>query len=183
MQSNPNMRMARRLWKLLDRSGDNGCWLFVGYRNAHGYGVITIPNVSKGHSRRAWLTHRVAWMLKHGRIPDELSVLHRCHVRACCNPAHLYLGTQQDNMRDATLAGSMKRGAEKRAGTLTGERSPNAKLTDAAVTEIRQLYATGMSRVRYHELAETYGVSRSTISSVGAGKGWPHIPTPPRLWT
>ena len=70
-----------------------GCVLWMASRNPCGYGQV------RWHGR-LWLTHRAAWMARHGSIPPGLCVLHRCDVRPCHNPEHLFLGTQKDNMAD-----------------------------------------------------------------------------------
>lgn len=44
--------------------------------------------------------HRQAWLLTHGEIPEGKWILHHCDVPHCVNPAHLYVGTAKDNMRD-----------------------------------------------------------------------------------
>lgn len=76
---------------------DNGCHVFIGCRNAEGYGRIT----EGGHSGRIVYAHRVAWELKHGPIPDETPlVLHRCDNPPCCNVEHLFLGTKSTNILD-----------------------------------------------------------------------------------
>lgn len=78
----------------LDLSGGLGaCWLWLGVRNDRGYGSLQFR-------RRVEGAHRVAWMLFQGEIPPDLHVCHHCDCPACCNPAHLFLGTRRDNMRD-----------------------------------------------------------------------------------
>jgi hypothetical protein len=54
-------------------------------------------------------SHRAAWKLTHGPIPDGLQVLHRCDNPPCCNPAHLFLGTQQDNIADMHKKGRYRK--------------------------------------------------------------------------
>ena len=71
----------------------SGCWLWEGYiRN--GYGRLRQKSV-----------HRLAWEEVNGPIPPGLSVLHHCDVRLCCNPDHLFVGTNADNNRDMSAKG------------------------------------------------------------------------------
>ena len=83
---------------------NSGCWLWDGAVNNDGYG--TIFRGGKQHK-----VHRLAWEEAHGPIPDGLNVCHTCDVPACCNPAHLFLGSQQDNMQDCLGKGRFKGGS------------------------------------------------------------------------
>ena len=84
-------------WARVERG--SGCWPFQGARTAPGWhGSVTY------HGRRI-VAHRLAWTLARGPIPAGLLVLHRCDNPPCCNPDHLYLGTQRENMRDAAAKG------------------------------------------------------------------------------
>ncbi len=74
-----------------------GCWIWMG-GNCRGYGHIKV----KGKTKK---THRVAWELAYGPIPEGLFVLHHCDVPPCANPDHLFLGTHTDNMRDMIAKG------------------------------------------------------------------------------
>jgi len=76
----------------------NGCWIWQGSIANNGYGNIK-------YKGKRWNTHRVSYIEFVGDIPEGLFVLHKCDVRACCNPEHLWLGTQKDNMHDASLKG------------------------------------------------------------------------------
>src|SRR5690348_4704416 len=87
-----------RFWTLADVRGPDDCWAWRGSINRNGYGQL---------SWNAWpaSSHRVAYQLTHGTIPEGLFVLHSCDNKLCVNPAHLYVGTQQQNVDDM-----MKRG-------------------------------------------------------------------------
>lgn len=71
------------------------CILHVGRTSTHGYGGVG----------RNGYAHRAAWEQAFGPVPEGLQVLHRCDVRKCINPEHLFLGTNQDNMDDKTRKG------------------------------------------------------------------------------
>lgn len=74
------------------------CWVWKGARGGKGYG-------SKMIRGKAYRTHRLAWEWVNGPIPDGMMVLHRCDNPPCCNPNHLFIGTNTDNMRDMVAKG------------------------------------------------------------------------------
>src|SRR5689334_21742499 len=78
---------------LLSDLNVEGCWLWAGSLRADGYGTIRI----KG---KVWRAHRLVYSNLVGEIAPGLDVLHRCDVRHCVNPAHLFLGTDKDNHQD-----------------------------------------------------------------------------------
>ena len=88
---------AIRFWRHVDKSGN--CWIWTASRYPNGYGVF-------GISRKSLMSaHRYSWTLANGEIPPGICVLHRCDVRTCVRPDHLFLGTQQDNLADMTEKG------------------------------------------------------------------------------
>lgn len=136
-----------------------GCWLFNGYRMKNGYGLI-------GMGRRgepSILAHRASWAVHRGEIPEGLHVLHRCDVRNCINPDHLFLGTQADNAKDMDSKG-------RRVTTRqVGESNPFSKLTEAQVREIR---AGTKSAASY---ARKFGVAPITAQQARSGHSWKHL--------
>lgn len=135
------------------------CWTWGGIMNSNGYGRFSFNN-------KLVLAHRFSHALFIGPIPERRNVCHSCDNRKCVNPAHLWLGTQSQNLRDAVRKGRMKR------PDTTGARNGNTSLKDADVIAIK----AGLSRgARQKELARSFGVDVSTISNIKLGKTWSHI--------
>lgn len=86
-------RMERKI-----RRTDAGCWEWTGSMAHGGYGSIGIGSRTDG-SRRTTSTHRYAYELLVGPIPDGLDIDHLCRNRACCNPDHLEPVTRSENLR------------------------------------------------------------------------------------
>lgn len=128
-----------------------GCWLWTGALTTFGYGYLWSGTA---HDK----AHRVSYELHRGRIPDGLSVLHRCDVRMCVRPDHLFLGTQCDNVHDARRKGRLR--------GVRGERNVRAKISDRAAQEIRDRYRTGNASI----LAREYGINRCHVLRIAKGE-------------
>ncbi len=96
-------RQAEAFWARVRKT--KKCWIWTGGKNKKGYGAAT-------YGGKTWRVHRLAWLLSKGAIPDGLFVCHRCDVRVCCNPDHLFLGTNQDNMADMRAKGRDRGGLQ-----------------------------------------------------------------------
>lgn len=159
---NKNCRpLLDRFWEKIDKSEPNGCWLWMACRNTAGYGEINI--VPGRHA----LAHRISYEIANGPIPEGANVLHECDNPPCCNPAHLFLGTQADNVKDM-----LEKGRENRTRNLRGEQTSWAQLNAAKVRAIRQRWAAGERQV---DLAAEYGISQAAISLVTRRLNWTHI--------
>jgi len=142
------------------------CLLWPHSTRGPGYGQVPIGN------GRADYAHVVAWKFAHpGQvIPKGMDVMHseKCISRRCFNQNHLTLGTRQQNMDTAKKLGHTK-GPE---GCHAGKKNGRAKLTEAAVLRIRELYAEGMSQ---RKIARIMGVVRGTVQFIVTGKNWSHL--------
>lgn len=167
----PASRIARNpmelFWSHVEKV-DGGCWLWQGARS-RGYGAFESRELG-GMLR----THRLSWTIVHGPIPNGLYVLHRCDNPPCCNPDHLFLGTNQDNVDDMVAKGRNAT-KERNGSSLHPERKPRgekhwkAKLTSAQVADIR---AAPRQRGMQTRLARQYGVCVSAISRIILDKTW-----------
>lgn len=150
----------------------HSCWLWSGLRDKHGYGRLN-------ENGKPILVHRYAYKLMIGRIRSGLYVCHCCDVPLCVRPSHLFLGTQKQNLRDASAKGRMASG--ERNGHYThperfarGERHGWTILTSAAVLEIRRLWSIEPHPPR-RVLAHQFGVSPGAIQGVVERRSWKHI--------
>lgn len=143
------MLKSENFWEQVNKTGE--CWLWMGRTQSDGYGSLS-------REGKEYLAHRVAWELTFG--PTDLKVLHRCDNPPCVRPAHLFEGTQRDNIADMVAKGRQHRPV----GTL----NPKAKLNPTLADEIRGKYVPG----NISALAKEYGVATSTIWRVISQESW-----------
>lgn len=157
----PSKNVGERLWKRIDVKEADLCWPWKGHVNEWGYGSIS-------YKGKTWGTHRLAYMLKNGPVPDGLFVCHTCDNPRCCNPSHLWLGTAKDNFHDAV---------KKSRNTLKickpGEGNGHHKLTTDQVIEIRRSYPHSGKTMK--QIGIEYGVSRDAIFDVIRRRKWKHV--------
>ncbi len=150
---------------LLNTDKTANCWLWEGAKFSNGsgqiYGRITF------HYKRI-LAHRASWIIHNGTIPDGLQVCHHCDNSLCVNPAHLFLGTQLDNVIDMLNKG---RG---RQGHLYGELNKRALLSNSQVKKIKEQLRNNYFGLNI-KLANEYGVSPQVISRIKRGICWREI--------
>ncbi len=128
------------------------CLLWTGTVGTKGYGVYRLNGQMQ-------LVHRIAYQLDNGPMPRGRKACHKCDVKLCGRPHHIYCGTSSSNLSDAYL----------RQRRPQGEAHPLAKLTDEAVRVIRK------SKEGQRALAEKYGVSQPTISNIKHKRAWSHV--------
>ena len=140
---NPEKANAH-FWSRVDKSGD--CWLFIGARDKWGYGDL---NYMGKHVQ----AHRLAWRLTNGE-PGKLDVLHKCDNAPCCNPAHLYLGTDKENKQDV-----MQRARDPRY------------LSPDKVRHLRRL----LEKMPQKDVADMAGLSRNVVNKLARGRSYRYI--------
>jgi hypothetical protein len=150
-----------------------------------GYGRITITDRRAG-TKRVRIVHRLVYELETGsELRSGDIVMHTCDNPSCCNPRHLKVGTQLDNVRDRDAKGRTHRGLKparrgkatgddngmrKFPGILSGEKNGRALITDEQAEAIKAEYAAG--GISYAALGARYGVSKSCVFAVVAGVNW-----------
>ena len=129
------------------------CHVCISHHRHHGY-----PHFKRGG--KAKYVSRYVYEKHIGKIPKGLLVLHLCDNPGCINPAHLYIGTNQDNADDMV----------ERDRSTRGEKHGSAKLTEKKVKEIRSNKKDSLI-----DLGKKYGVRQSTISKIKHNRTWRHL--------
>jgi hypothetical protein len=147
---------AEQFWALASRGEESACWLWTkSLVPTTGYGQVQ-------YNKRRFATHRLAWMLAYGAIPDQMHVCHKCDVRACCNPSHLFVGTPADNQRDC---------AQKKRKP-HGVNHGRSVLDDDKVRQIRRLHADGHTM---KAIGLQFGIDNTTVKQVVSRRTWRHV--------
>lgn len=153
-----------RFWRYVQKGPASACWEWQGKSKVRGYGVLSLG----GRGAGKMLAHRFAYTLMVGPIPEGggphgTVVMHTCDNRLCCNPAHLRLGTQADNVAD------MNRKRRGKVPALKGSAHPRARFTE---DDIRRIRASDKSNV---ELGRKYGCARQVIGNIRRRTTWKHV--------
>ncbi len=137
-------------WSKVERGHDDDCWLWQAAKT-RGYGVFCFPPVVSA------MAHRVSWFLHHGEIPRFACVLHKCDVRACVNPNHLFLGSYYDNIHDMRDKGRFRKPWEASA------------IPASVVRRLFELHNLGMTR---KAISATLKVAYHSVVQILLGRRW-----------
>nr|WP_276530690.1 HNH endonuclease signature motif containing protein [Burkholderia multivorans] len=137
------------------------CWIWCGTINDQGYGVLTVGSKSDKSNRKV-LAHRFSFELHNGPLPHGMNACHRCDTPACVNPGHLFAGTQADNVADMVAKGRNQKGSQ----------NGQAKIDEVIAAQILTAVNNGSTRA---SVARDFGVARSLVSLIAAGKRWAHV--------
>lgn len=160
-----SLNVAYLLWKLSEQLAiaPTGCWEWFGAKSSGGYGQFRFGG-------RTIYVHRLVYEFCLGDLPRYAVVCHQCDNPPCCNPAHLFIGTQGDNVRDAYAKGRLTPPPSKR-----GSNANAAKLTESQVVEIRQRAASA-NNGDLKVIAAEFGIDYSTLRRIVLRQTWRHIP-------
>lgn len=146
--------IAKRFWDKVMHT--DSCWLWTAsVHPVWGYGNF-------GAGGKCLKAHRVSYEMFYGPIPKGMKVCHHCDIPSCVNPAHLFLGTDQDNADDAAKKGRKP----------FGESNNRARLTNDQAIGIFNLSRGGARRA---DIATEFGVDVSTVCRIANGKSWNRV--------
>lgn len=150
---NPQKRIKSKI--VVD---ENGCWLWQGATAPNGYGSTT-------HKDKQISAHRLSYIAFKGEIPDGMYVCHKCDVRNCVNPDHLFLGTHSDNMQDMVNKGRhpgpWNKGLERSHSKKWAKVLDKAKATRNTnhLKKCRDVYEyKNITKSTYMQLEEVFGI-------------------------
>ncbi len=144
-----------RFWERVTKM-EGGCWNFQTKDENTVYGRFSAAG-------RTLVAHRVAYLMTHGSIPDGKVLIHSCDNPMCCNPAHLSVATQSENMVDMV---------SKKRREYEGSKNPSSDFTEEDVLNIKRLLFEGK---KVKDVAAQYNVTFQSIYQIGRGKDWTHV--------
>lgn len=145
-----------RFWSKVEKGGEDECWLWKACKHKKGYGWFKV-------NHQLMRAHRIAFLIRNGFLPVNLCVCHKCDVRDCQNPSHLFLGTPSENNKDRNMKGRQMR----------GERHIFAKLTNDDVRKIRKL---GEERqITRKEISKMFNIKPRHVYKILKRELWKHV--------
>lgn len=147
--------LQKRIFSRIEILTECGCWIWDGKEHPTGYGRTSVNN-------ETLLAHRVSYCVFNGEITDNLHVLHKCDIRLCVNPSHLFLGLPADNVKDMISKG--------RQVNARGSKIGSAKLSETDIKQIRDLVKILPQRI----VGIFYGISQPSVSDIIRGATWLH---------
>ena len=133
-------------WSKVDIQGEDDCWNWLASTSGVGrYGKAKKNGITTS-------THRMAWIIANGLIPEDMQVLHKCDNKRCVNPNHLFLGDQSDNMIDKVRKG--------RGGDTGANRK---RLYDGEMWLIKRLLN---NHIPTRKVAKMFKLSRATMRTM-----------------
>jgi hypothetical protein len=162
MKAATDATYQHRFWANVEKT--DTCWIWRGTVQ-HGYGYGIFFRARPTGPRRHMQAHRLSYEFTTGHLPSTKEhVCHHCDNPLCVNPAHLFIGSHQDNMNDC----------KRKHRSAWGERSGRAKLSTDDVIAIRQRAESSRNWDTYRELASQHGVTATHIYAIVKGLFWSH---------
>lgn len=156
--------IENRFWEKVRKT--ENCWLWEGAQAGSGYGTFC------GADGKMTSAHRIAYWLVNGDIPPGYVICHKCDVKLCVNPDHLWCGTQQQNVDDMIQKGRFARGKQLNHAPQNGSLNNNAKTNEDNVVLVRKLLDQGMSQA---EVARRTGIKRGNVWCIKHRKSWKEL--------
>lgn len=134
----------------VERITESGCWIWLHSLTSEGYGQSWRKPVNENYA------HRLTWKTFKGPIPDDMFVCHYCDIKSCCNPAHLFLGSSDDNIQDM----------------INKDRNPKGKLHGMAKLTEEQVKAIRADARTNKNISKEYSISVTHVHRIKKHKSW-----------
>lgn len=162
--------ITERFWPHVDKRTEEECWIWRGNRYPCGYGMMKLW-IGKYNGYFTSGAHRVSWAIHFGPIPEGFHVLHRCDTPLCVNPAHLFLGTHQQNLADMIAKGRHLPGIERTRTKNIGRKHTVEARQKMSAAKINAVKEGKHNRARAVEID---GVIYSTLQAAAEAHGKTH---------